>query len=222
MSAALLPNLRFQPLSAAGRTLPGALLHVYLIGTSTPAVAYEDRDLSAEHENPVEADIGGVFPSIYLTDGGYTLALTTALGVPVDSWEYVVGPDALGVTIPLGGSVSVGSTDTTYPTGATLDKILLGTSTVPLDSIDLVGTWKLRGMLKHAGGVAVTVALVNLSDGAPNTAIVEITSTSTVGELVTSAAITFATAGAAKTYALKMKVASGIGQGWDFALIRTE
>lgn len=67
------------PLSAAGRVLPGAKAYFYLTGTSTPADTYEDFDLETEHENPVEADAGGRFPTIYLDpDVTYKVTVTDA------------------------------------------------------------------------------------------------------------------------------------------------
>lgn len=122
MSGALLPNLRFQPFSALGRTLPGALLQVYLIGTSTPVVAYQDYELTTPHENPVEADGAGVFPSIYLATGGYTLVLTTALGVAVNTWDYLVG-DAQGVTPEQFGALGNGAADDTAAFQAAIDAL---------------------------------------------------------------------------------------------------
>ena len=79
-------------------------------------------------------------------------------------------------------------------------------------------------MLKTSNGShAATAALVNLSDGSPETAIVTISSTNTTGEIVTSSAITFATAGATKNYGVKLKSAhtSAYVTAWGLELVRT-
>ena len=70
---------------------------------------------------------------------------------------------------------------------------------------------------------AATAALVNLSDGSPETEIVTITSTNTTGEIVTSSAITFATAGATKNYGVKLKSANSATYvtAWGLELVRT-
>jgi hypothetical protein len=55
-----------QPLSAAGRVLPGAKAHFYLTGTSTPTPVYTTSALSVAHAQPVVADAGGRFSAIFL------------------------------------------------------------------------------------------------------------------------------------------------------------
>ena len=70
---------------------------------------------------------------------------------------------------------------------------------------------------------AATLALVNLSDGSPETAIVEITSTNTTGEIKTSGAITFPAGGSGKNLATKLKSAhtSAYVTSWGIELVRT-
>jgi hypothetical protein len=55
-----------QPLSAAGRVLPGAKLYSYLTGTSTPSSLYTTSALSVAHANPLIADAGGRFSTAYM------------------------------------------------------------------------------------------------------------------------------------------------------------
>lgn len=71
----------------AGTTLPGAKLHFFATGTSTPQNTYQDIDLTTAHENPVTADASGVFPPIYLDASlpDYRVRLTDASDVQL--WQ---------------------------------------------------------------------------------------------------------------------------------------
>jgi hypothetical protein len=196
-----------------------------LSGLSTPAPVYQDAALSVEHENPVECGADGV-AVMYLGPVSYKFTEKRSNGTLIRVVDPVsaiqLSASFVGDSIPLGGSPGLGTTDAAYPSGATLDKILFGSRVVPIDSANLVGTWALRAMLRSDDGVSlVSAALFNLSDGAPDTAMVTITSTSAIGQLQTSAAITFAAAGASKNYAVKLKVAGGFGQAWNLELVRT-
>lgn len=64
-----------QPLSAAGRVLPGAKAYFYLTGTDTPVNVWTTSALSVAHAVPVVADAGGRFSSIFL-DPTVTYKLT--------------------------------------------------------------------------------------------------------------------------------------------------
>jgi hypothetical protein len=75
-------------------------------------------------------------------------------------------------------------------------------------------------MLLGNGGT-VTAALVNLSDGSPDTPIVTIAGSSATGDRQVSSSITFAGSGAAKNYGIKVKVSAGSGRAWMFRLVRT-
>jgi hypothetical protein len=55
-----------QPLSAAGRVLPGSKLYFYLTTTSTPTPVYTTSALSVAHSQPLIADAGGRFATVYL------------------------------------------------------------------------------------------------------------------------------------------------------------
>jgi hypothetical protein len=55
-----------QPLSAAGRVLPGSKLSFYLTTTSTPTPVYTTSALNVAHTQPLIADAGGRFASVYL------------------------------------------------------------------------------------------------------------------------------------------------------------
>lgn len=203
----------------------GAKIETRLSGTATNEPVYQDAALTVPHPQPVVCDAYGVVV-IYLAAKSYKFTVKRSDGSLIREIDPVsavqLTSSLLTDMIPLGGAPSLGTTDAAYPAGATLDKVLFGSRIVPIDSANIVGTWALRAMLRSDNGASiVTLALVNLSDGAPDTAIVEITSTSAVGELITSAAVTFAAAGASKNYGIKLKVAGGFGQAWNAELVRT-
>lgn len=213
----------FDPLT--GQPANGALIETYLSGLGTPEFTFRDAALLVEQTNPVQCDAAGV-AVIYLASKSYKFIVKRADGSTIRTIDPVsavqLSESFITDIVPLGGSPALGTTDAAYPAGATLDKILFGTCVASIDSVNASGTWVLRGMLRSDSGVsAVTAALVNLSDGAPNTPLVEITSASAIGQLVTSAQIAFAAGGVGKDYAVKLKVAAGFGQAWDLELVRT-
>lgn len=134
-------------------------------------------------------------------------------------------PKISDCTLPhyFGGSAQANISQAAYPAGATFDKLAPNTDVVVFDSAVLPqGTYKLQAMLQVDNGAnTVTLGIMNLTDGAPNTALVEITSTSTTGEQKTSTGITFAAGGASKTYGIKIKVSGGNAWAWGIRLIRT-
>lgn len=69
---------------------PGALLSVYLNGTTTRATIYADAGLTTPLPNPVTADASGVFPSIFSADGSTrSISVTTADDVPLATFDDV-------------------------------------------------------------------------------------------------------------------------------------
>lgn len=83
MSYLTLPFIpAFGPL---GLIAPGAKLFFYLTGTSTLTTVYADADLTTPLSNPVEANVSGRFPDIFLDDNvTYRIRLETALGALID------------------------------------------------------------------------------------------------------------------------------------------
>ena len=202
----------------AGLPLAGGLVYAYLAGTSTPTPTYQDSDLLVPNTNPVVLNAAGRC-TIYLANLSYKLILTTPSGGVIKTQDGVgsVGLTNSGVNViqTFGGDPTSPITATSYPSGATFDKCHAGSGWWVLDSGSLpTGTYKLQGMLMGSLSATVTVALVNLTDGAPDTPIATISSASTTGASVTSSAITFAVAGASKTYAIKGKVDTGNGFAW--------
>lgn len=226
MAGFLAPSPILQPLDNNGAIVPLGRLYFYEPGTTTPATVYTDGDLQVAHANPVELDAAGR-AVIYLEATSYKVVFKTA----ADATIWTVDPlpstslvqSGLGELYSFGGDPNSPVTVTSYPSGTGGDKIHAGTAIIPIDSAVLAsgGTFKLAGMLKGEGGGTITAALVNLSDGSPDTAMVEISSSSTTGVRQEGAAITFAAGGAAKSLAVKTKVNSGGGFGWGFSISRT-
>jgi hypothetical protein len=85
-----------QPLSAAGRVLPGSKASFFLTNSSTPTPVYTTAELNTTHTQPVEADGGGRFPTIYLDPSiTYKVTITDSNDVLL----YTIDPvnDDLGV-----------------------------------------------------------------------------------------------------------------------------
>jgi hypothetical protein len=226
----LMPYVFPQYLDSNGNPLSGGKLQVYLAGTTTPSPAYQDAGLTTPHANPIVFDAAGRPPAaIFLDALSYKFVLMTAASVVINTVDNVqaVHVTSAALVTPVyefGGDSVSQITATSYPTGTTIDKTHAGTSVLSLDSTNLpAGTYALEGMLLAGGGATVTAALVNLTDGSPNTAMAgsEIASTSTTGERKISSSITFAAAGSAKDYAIKVKVSTGFGYVWGLKLRRT-
>jgi hypothetical protein len=223
MSYTLMPAPKFVGLDGDGNPLSGGLLYSYAAGTTTPKATYSDS-IGTPNTNPVVLDSAGR-ATVYLYVGAYKFILTDADGVAVWTQDNViptlVGYPTLGDVKYMGGDPTSPVTAVAYPSGTGFDKGHAGTVWFYEDSANLVGTYVLEGMLMGYGGGTVTVALVNLTDGTPDTALVEITSASTTGARVRSTAITFPVAGTSKNYGVKAKVDAGSGFAWGLTLLRT-
>lgn len=228
-TGSLMPNVFPQWVDANGNPYVGGKLYSYLAGLATPTPTYTDSTLLVPHANPIVLNARGAPPGpVYLAALSYKFRLYTALDVFVDEADNVqavhLNQSALGERFAFGGDSTSPIELTAYPTGATIDKTHAGTAIFRTDSADLpAGTYILEGMLLATAGT-VSASIVNLSDGAPDTPLTNgtITSTSTTGELVQGAlGVTFALAGAAKNYAIKVKVSAGLGFAWGLKLRRT-
>lgn len=219
----LAPYPRLQFFDNSGNPLNGGLLHTYAAGTLTRQTAYTDEALTVAHANPIVLDSAGR-ATVYLDALRYRFILQNSAGTQIWDVDPVpathVPSSQVGDVIVLGGAEGQAVSDAAYASGAGAENLAPGSKILPLDSDDLVGTWRLRGMLKTDGGT-VTVGLVNLTDGSPDSAIREISSSSTAGAQVTSTAdIVFAAGGATKNYGVKLRVASGVGFAWGIELVR--
>ena len=213
---------------ASGVPLAGYWLWTYTAGTTTPATTYSDVTLATPNTNPIVLNSAGRPPQpIYLPAASFKYILTAANGDPASPYlteDNIPSTGLLTSTIgsvlnQFGGEENCYTVATSYPSGTTYDTLLANSAIIPIDSANLVGTFALRGMLKSSAGTT-TAALVNLSDGSPDTAIVTIASSSSTGQSQTSSAITFAASGASKNYAIKIKVSAGYGSAWACELVR--
>lgn len=219
------PSPVFTALDNSGNVCSGCKLYTYDAGTTTPAATYSDISLLTPHANPVVMDSAGR-AVIYLPASSFKFVLKTAADVTLWTVDNVasvaVSQTQLGEVFTFGGDSTSPVTLASYPTGTTIDKTHAGTSVYSVDSADIpAGTYVLEGMLLGTGGGTITVGLMNLSDGSPNTAMVTISSSSTTGALVQSSSITFAASGTAKSYACKALVSTGGGFAWGLRLRRT-
>lgn len=174
--------------------------------------------------NPIVLTAGGRY-KVYLAPLSYKFILKDAAGVVIDTTDPVgsVGLITSGVydIFSFFGDPTSPISNTAYPSGTTFDLCHAGTAIYAIDSINISpGTYVLTGMILATGGTA-TVALVNLSDGAPDTPIATMMGTSATGATATSGAITFASAGGVKNYGIKVKVSSGTGFAWAIQLVKT-
>jgi hypothetical protein len=226
----LMPVPNIQYADANGAPYAGGLLWAYLAGTSTPTPTYTDAGLTVAHTNPIVLDAAGRAGAVFLAPLSYKFVLQDANGVTIWTIDPVqaigVSTAQLGEVFSFGGDSSGLITATAYPSGATLDKTHPGTGVYHQDAANIpAGTYVLEGILQGIGGATLTAAFVNLSDGAPDTPLVEIAGASATGGRVQGAnPITFAAPGSAKDYAIKSKVDAGAGHGglgWAFSLRRT-
>lgn len=220
----LSPSPKFVGLSDAGVPLAGGLLYTYAAGTSTPATTYSDADLTVPNANPVVLDAAGR-ATVYLAATSYKFILKTAAGVTVYSQDNIAavnaGSSGLGEVFDFGGNPASPITGTGYPAGATYDKLHPGTAVFYEDSANLAGTYRLQVTGLQDTGGTLTVALVNLDDGAPDTPIATVEIDSATGELAESADIAFPAAGTSKHYGIKAKVSANTGFAWGCKLMRT-
>ena len=223
----VMPDPKFTGLDNDGNPLSGGKVYFWSAGTSSPRDTYTTSALTVANANPVVLDSAGR-ATVYLSANAYKVKLTKSDGTLV--WEQdnvqslTLQQSVIGENLPLFGTEERSVNDTSYPSGITADKLSPTTKILPIDSANATGTWALRAMLKTSNGShAATLALVNLSDGSPETAIVEITSTNTTGEIKTSGAITFPAGGSVKNLATKLKSAhtSAYVTAWGIELVRT-
>ena len=209
--------------------LAGGKLYYYITGTTTPLAVYKDALGVTPYSNPIILDAGGWPGAIYLQNAAYQTYLTDANDVPIGPNGGYTDPvastglaaSAVGSTIwPFGGDQETPITATTYPTGTSYSACHADTSWWSIDSGNLVGTFALQAMLMSVSGVTVRCALVNLTDGTPDTPIATVTSTSSTGDRQISSAIMFATPGSPKVYAIKTDVSSGTGFAWEINVVR--
>jgi len=225
----LAPAFWFTALSDDGFIVPGALLSFFLSGTSTPAPVYHDADLTTAWTQPAACDASGRIV-IYLDPavGNLKMTITDSLGVPFGPTVDPISPTNAGASGGVGafafdfGSNSAAEvTATSYAAGATYDKLHPGTSVWIVDSGTLLGTYVLEAVGVQLVGGTLTVALVNLTDGSPDTPIATCAITSLTGQTADSAVITFPGGGTAKSYGIKTIVSANSGFLIGARILRT-
>jgi hypothetical protein len=182
--------------------------------------------LTVANTNPIILDSAGRTPSgFFLSAASYKFVLKTSADVTVWTADNIASVGLAGsftnLTVqPMYGDGNSPITATSYPSGATYAELHAGSLIFNIDSAYLTGTYALECMLLGSGGT-VSAALMNLSDGSPDTALVTISSASSTGERQISSTITFAASGSAKNYGVKGKVTAGTGLAWGCDIKRT-
>lgn len=229
MAGVLAPQFFWTALDDAGDPIDGALLKFYLTGSSTQATTYHDADLSSAWTWPVECDSAGR-AVVYFDPalGALKLIQTDPDGVQVGPTVDPVTPvnsgaaSGLGTVFDFMGNPEALVANTSYNAGTSFSTLHPGTGVYVVDAATLTGTYKLRvtGLQNTAG--TLTVAIVDLSSGAPDTPLATATITSATGEVATSAtSITFGAPGTDRQYGIKTKVSANTGQCWAVTLIQT-
>ncbi len=224
MAGTLSPSPVFQAFTDAGQPLAGGQLFTYQAGTSTPATTWSDAALTTPNSNPVVLNSAGR-AVVYLSSASFKYVLTDSLGAVVWTADPVQSVAAgatsgLGEIFVFGGDPNSPITDTAYGVGAAFTALHAGTAVYVIDSGNLAGgTYALEAMGLVTAGT-LTVAIVNLDSGAPDTPLATLTITSTTGARAQSGAITFDAAGTAKTYGIKAKSSAGTAYVWGARLVR--
>jgi hypothetical protein len=107
--AHVISNMFIRAFDANGDIAPFARMYWFAAGTETPATVYSDENLTVPHAHPIDADLSGVFPTIYAADGDYKIRLVKSLAAGGTSLH----PDIDFYTVATGGG---GSTSLLVPT----------------------------------------------------------------------------------------------------------
>lgn len=240
----LAPVVKHQFFDNNGLPAAGYKLCTYQAGTSVKQLTYADQTLLTANGDPIILDASGRPPSgaIFLGPASYKFILLTAgSDNTCDTGSTIWSQDNLAALAPFtvssasatavdlvettpfvfGGTAMTPTTSTSFLSGATGDKLSLNTGIWNIDSTHLTGTYALEAMLAtDVGSQTVSLELTNLTDG-PDTPLVTITSQSTTGARVRSSVITFAAAGSAKDYGVKLKTTAGFGWAWSIRIVKT-
>ena len=80
--------------------LSGALVYVYLPGTTTPVSVFSDEEMTVPAANPIVCDSAGVLPIRYVAVGTYKIRVTTSAGAEVRTTDdFEVGGAGGTVTL---------------------------------------------------------------------------------------------------------------------------
>lgn len=224
MAYTLAPYEQRQYFDDDGDPLAGGFVYTYLSGTTTPVFTFRDS-IGTLNTNPIELDSAGRC-RIYLDALSYKFLMTdadgNAVGLTMDPVTSTAPESGIASVFDFGGDSNSPVTATSYSSGATFDKLHAGTAVFVLDASDLVaGAYALQATGYQVTSGTLTGALVNLSDGNPDTPLVTLEIDSLTGEVATSTAITFAAGGTDKQYGIKALVSANAGFAWGFKIVRT-
>ncbi|MDC0657040.1 hypothetical protein N6L27_03420 [Leisingera sp. SS27] len=92
--------LSFRAVDSNGDPVSGALLKLYIAGTTTQATAYTDAGLTTAHPWPLVANAAGIFDTIYAADGGYKVDIQDPDGASLPGFpqEVVTSQSAAAVS----------------------------------------------------------------------------------------------------------------------------
>lgn len=109
-----------------GKPMAGALLYVYIGGSSVLASIYQDIGLAIAAANPLEADASGRIPLFFVADGTYRVRLVNSSGSIADGgFDYPQVP-SIGASSSGGGGSAVDPT-TVLSTGDIKAQLLSST-----------------------------------------------------------------------------------------------
>lgn len=226
---AISPSPKFTGLADNGDPLVGGHLYIYLSGTQTPANTWFDSSLNVLNPFPIILDSGGR-ATIYLGALTYDFVLKDVNDALIWSQPNIAavasgggggGGNILGEVFVFGGTAPSPVTTTDYPAGSTVDKLHAGTAIFELESGDIVDqTFSLECMMMSDGVAVVTAAIVNLTDGNPDTPLATCSTDLVEGAIVQSGVISFALPGLLKRYGIKTKVSEGAGWVWGCRIVR--
>jgi hypothetical protein len=151
----LTPITRWQ-INVAGRPAAGALLYSWLSGTSTPKPVYADAALGSPYTIPVEADVDGVFPPIFLDNVAYRIEIRDADGNVIypaqDDVTNIAALQTVAALSVLGRSTN--SAGLPVDITAAVDGTVLRRSGTALDfgAVDLSVAAAVTGVLPQANG----------------------------------------------------------------------
>lgn len=226
MSFTLAPYVFWQAFDGVGDPLAGGSIEVYLAGTNTPTPTYADSTgtlnawpITLDSEGRAVIYLDPVFTYKFIakdSDGATIPGGTQDIVAPVGA-----GSAGLGLIFDFAGDPNAGITNTTYPAGATFDKLHPGTAVFAEDGANLSGTYVLQATGRMDTSGTLTVAIVDLTSGSPDTPLATLTITSLTGAVATSGAITFGAAGISRQYGIKTLVSANTGFAYGIHLMKT-
>lgn len=244
----LAPTPRHQFFTDDGEPLNGGLVYTYEAGTTTESVLYFDAGLASPLADPQElilsdgsAEGGSYLSGPYMAPEQAQKWMLAFGPTPAPVFDPVLSIHALWTVDPVqpvnllvpttdvfeyfdfDGNSATSIVNTTYPAGATFDKLHSGTAVLIIDPANIpAGSYVIRAMAKGStGAIAIDVALMNLSSGAPDTPMVTASGSSATGLIVQSSAITWPAAGTTYRFGIKVKVDAGSATVWSVKLARS-